>query len=363
MPQSNRIYWLARTVKLFKEDHEMGGIANLPVSANALAWWFDVACSFIPGAGAGAGAGGGEAGQATSADHCDQPQPGQLNDVRAAGGNYKLYLSDCAFQERRPLVVMLHGCSQTAEDFAMGTAMNEAACRLGFAVLYPEQATAEHPMRCWNWHLPEHQKRGSGEPAFLHGLVKHAIENFSIDPRRVYVAGLSAGGAMAAILGQAYPDVFAAVGVHSGLAVGCAADWRGALIAMRGDGPRPTGTAAAIPTIVFHGDADTTVHPVNGSSVIAAIAGENARMERSDVAMAGERSFTRSILRNSCGRTIGEHWNLHGVGHAWSGGSNRGSFADPTGPNASAEMLRFFLEHPLGGSAVPQGIRKSSTWQ
>ncbi|RYF28752.1 MAG: PHB depolymerase family esterase [Comamonadaceae bacterium] len=321
----------------------MSGIANLPISATAAAWWFDVACSFIPGASAA----GGEAAQTTFSDDCDLPLPGQLSHVRSRYGDYKLYLSDCAAGEQRPLVVMLHGCSQTAVDFATGTAMNEAASRLGFAVLYPEQSTAEHPMRCWNWHLPEHQRRGCGEPAFLHGLVQHAIESFSIDPHRVYVAGLSAGGAMAAILGQAYPEVFAAVGVHSGLAVGCASDWRGALIAMRGDGPGATGTAARIPTIVFHGDADTTVDPVNGCSVIAAIAGADAHLERSDVGVAGDRSFTRSIHRESSGRTIGEHWKLHGAGHAWSGGSKRGSFADPAGPVASAEMLRFFLEHPL----------------
>ena len=356
MLQSSTTHRLARTVKVFKEDDQMGCIANLPISAHAIAWWFDVACSFIPATGAAPT----EAGSVTVANGGGMPRSGQLSDVRAEDGNYKLYLSDCALLEGRPLVVMLHGCSQTADDFAAGTAMNEAASRLGFAVLYPEQSTAEHPMRCWNWHLPEHQRRGSGEPAFLHGFVQHAIKNFSIDPRRVYVAGLSAGGAMAAILGQAYPDVFAAVGVHSGLAVGCASDLRGALAAMRGDAPKLPGASSTVPTIVFHGDADTTVDPVNGRSVIAAMAGEDARMERSDVAVAGKRSFTKSIFHSSCGRTIGEHWTLHGAGHAWSGGSNRGSFADPTGPEASAEMLRFFLEHPLEGNAA-QGICKLST--
>ena len=211
-------------------------------------------------------------------------------------------------------------------------------------------------MRCWNWHLPEHQKRGTGEPAFLHGLVQHAIENFSIDPRRVYVAGLSAGGAMAAILGQAYPDVLRRGGralrarrwLRFGLARRARRDARRRSKALW--------CSSRVPTIVFHGDADTTVDPVNGFSVIAAVAGEEALMERSDVAVAGERSFTRSIFRSSCGRTIGEHWKLHGAGHAWSGGSDRGSFADPDGPDASAEMLRFFLEHPLEGSAAPQGV-------
>jgi poly(hydroxyalkanoate) depolymerase family esterase len=260
---------------------------------------------------------------------------------------YKLYIPPQAGDRPLPLVVMLHGCTQDPDDFAAGTRMNEAALAQGCFVLYPEQSTQANPQRCWNWFKHSHQERGRGEPAMLAAMTREVMASHRIDPARVYVAGLSAGGAMAAILGDAYPDLFAAVGVHSGLAAGAATDLPSALSAMRAGGTAVGAGRKGPPTIVFHGDADSTVHPVNGEQVIGASAG------RADTApaverqrAAGGRSYTRSVHRSAGGAVLAEHWVVHGSGHAWSGGSAKGSYTDPAGPQASEQMLRFFLEHP-----------------
>lgn len=269
-----------------------------------------------------------------------------------------------------PLVVMLHGCSQSPDDFAAGTAMNGLACEQGFAVLYPAQAQDANPGRCWNWYEPGHQQRGSGEPAVLASLTQSVITQHGLDARRVYVAGLSAGGAMAAILGQAYPDLYAAVGIHSGLASGAAYDLMSALSAMkhgRNDSPESTngkdisGSAQArsaslpVPTIVFHGDSDGVVHPDNGVRAIeAAIATGELDIMDSTAPMAvveqgvspKGRGYTRTTHpHGEIHLNQAEHWLLHGGGHAWSGGSAQGSFTDPDGPDATREMWRFFSSH------------------
>ncbi len=250
-------------------------------------------------------------------------------------------------QGPRPLVVMLHGCTQNPDDFAAGTRMNELARVHGLYVLYPAQSRQANPQGCWNWFKASHQQRGRGEPATLAGMTRHIIEQHGIDPSRVYVAGLSAGGAMAAILAQAYPDLFAAVGVHSGLAPGSAKDLPGGLAAMKG---QATGAAEPlrVPTIVFHGDADGTVHPCNGAQVFDAAPGEPHRVERAAPQNVGSRRrATRHRRLNAHGKVVAEYWVVHGAAHAWSGGDRSGSHCDPDGPDASAEMLRFFLEHQL----------------
>lgn len=266
---------------------------------------------------------------------------------------YKLYVPS-RHDGPRPLIVMLHGCTQSADDFAAGTRMNFAAEEHGCFVVYPEQPPAANAQKCWNWFKPGDQQRGRGEPALIAGITQQIMREHKIDARRVYIAGLSAGGAAAAIMGETYPDLYAAVGVHSGLACGAARDLPSAFAAMSGNGPVRVGTRVStrgvevpghdVPTIVFHGDRDTTVHPRNGAAVIAR-AGGDVQVLTEPQAAAQRSRFTRSVRRDARGRSVLELWEIHGAGHAWSGGSRAGSFTDPSGPDATREMLRFFLDH------------------
>lgn len=260
--------------------------------------------------------------------------------------DYKLFIPPGAGTRPMPLVVMLHGCTQDPDDFAAGTRMNDAALAQGVFVLYPGQSRRANPHGCWNWFKHNHQVKGRGEPALLEGMTRDVMASHSIDPDRVYVAGLSAGGAMAAILGDAYPELYSAVGVHSGLAAGAASDLPSALQAMKGNGRLVSGAASGMPTIVFHGDADGTVHADNGKQVIEASVGIVAKLEVVDVSAPGGRQATRHVHRDRSGRVVAEHWLVHGAAHAWSGGSSEGSYTDSSGPSATQEMLRFFFEHP-----------------
>lgn len=266
--------------------------------------------------------------------------------------DYKLYIPPGDSTSPRPLLLMLHGCTQNPDDFAAGTRMNELAREHGWLVLYPAQSQKANPQRCWNWFKHNHQQRGRGEPALLSGLVHSVMQTHRVDPNRVHVAGLSAGGAMAAILGQAYPELFASVGVHSGLPCGVATDVTGALALMRDGQGMPAArhaapvAAAAVPTIVFHGTRDTTVHPLNGERVLtAALQGQHS-VPGTEQGRAGGRSYTRTVHVAPDGRTLAELWLIDGAGHAWSGGSPRGSYADAQGPDAAGQMLRFFTAHP-----------------
>ncbi|MBY0224404.1 MAG: PHB depolymerase family esterase [Hyphomicrobium sp.] len=264
--------------------------------------------------------------------------------------DYKLYIPSVASRsphEPRPLIIMLHGCTQSADDFAAGTRMNFAAEGNGCFVAYPEQIAAANTSKCWNWFETKHQSRGRGEPSLIAGIAEQIMKDHNIDPRRVYIAGLSAGGAAASVVAEAYPDIFAAAGVHSGLACGVARDMPSAFAAMQGRHGLYTSTRESlIPTIVFHGDADKTVHPRNGADVVAGAAAGNTYPREVERGISpGGRSFTRSIQRNEGGQSVIEDWVIHGAGHAWSGGSPAGSFTDPSGPDATTEMLRFFLAH------------------
>lgn len=285
---------------------------------------------------------------------------------------YRLFVPDHPQGGPMPLLVMLHGCKQNSADFAIGTQMNQLAREQGFVVLYPEQPKNANSLCCWNWFKRRHQQRDSGEPALLADLTRRVIQQHDIDTRRVYVAGLSAGGAMAAILGHVYADLFAAVGVHSGLPRGAAHDVASALAAMKDAGAsdhpwaresfRPGAAKAAallplvplVPTIVFHGDHDTTVHLRNSELVVQAALGD-AASEPQGTTETGRSAlglqYTRSVYRDEVsGRSLVEHWVVHGVGHAWSGGNANGSFTDARGPDASREMLRFFAEHTLAAA-------------
>lgn len=266
---------------------------------------------------------------------------------------YKLYIPTGYAGKPLPMIVMLHGCTQTAEDFAAGTRMNALAEERQCFVLYPAQTRAANRSRCWNWFKRGDQRRGKGEPAIIAGMTREVLSRYGCDARKLYVAGLSAGGAMAAVMGAAYPDVYAAVGIHSGLAVGSAHDVPSAFAAMRGTPPSSTGGAApghtsfAVPLIVFHGDRDTTVHPSNSEQVILESADCNGAantvsVERGQVP--GGHAYTRTVHRDPTGRVILEHWLVHGAGHAWSGGSTCGSYTDPRGPDAARAMIRFFFQ-------------------
>jgi poly(hydroxyalkanoate) depolymerase family esterase len=250
-----------------------------------------------------------------------------------------------------PLVIMLHGCTQSPEDFARGTAMNRLAEEFGFLVAYPRQTQAANVQKCWNWFEPGNQVRGRGEPALIAGLTRDILAAEEADHTRVYVAGLSAGGAAAAIMADSYPDLFAAVGIHSGLACGAARDLPSALAAMKRGAARRVGPRAAdarfVPVITIPGDRDGTVHEVNAREIVgAATAATGTRitveMERGE---AGGRHYTRALSRDDGGQVLIEQWTIAGAGHAWSGGDPAGSYADAAGPDASRAMLRFFLDH------------------
>ena len=284
--------------------------------------------------------------------------------------SYKLYVpttwrADVTPGERPPLVVMLHGCTQNPDDFAAGTRMNELAERHGFLVAYPAQASDANGSKCWNWFKAENQTRDRGEPSLIAGITRDVTAACGVDERRVFVAGLSAGAAMAVVLGRVYPELYAAVGAHSGLPYAAAHDMPSAFAAMRGGAGLP-GMAGLqpqvrdeqpthrVPTIVFHGAHDATVDPANGERIAlqAVAAADGPRLRQSvQRGSGGGRSWRRTVHADTTGRPVVEQWLLDGAGHAWSGGSAGGSYTDPAGPDASAEMLRFFLEQLPAGTA------------
>jgi poly(hydroxyalkanoate) depolymerase family esterase len=272
---------------------------------------------------------------------------------RSAAGSrtYRLFVPSRSQGQPLPLVVMLHGCTQSPEDFAAGTRMNFLAEERNCFVVYPEQPSGANRAKCWNWFRSGDQQRGGGEPSLIAGITRQIMRDYSIDPKRVYVGGLSAGGAAAAIMAATHADLYAAVGIHSGLACGAASDLPSAFVAMRqGSGSKIADGGPPVPTIVFHGDRDTTVHPNNGDRIVeqsAKAAGLKAKVIGGRVPQG--HTYTRTILTDAGGRAVSEHWNIHGAGHAWSGGSPAGSYTDPRGPDATREMLRFFLDHSLPG--------------
>ena len=277
--------------------------------------------------------------------------------ANAAGSRaYRLFIPSGYHGQAIPLVVMLHGCTQSPEDFAAGTRMNFIAEEQTCFVAYPAQRAEANQAKCWNWFRPADQQRGGGEPSLIAGISRQIMRDYSVDRERVYVAGLSAGAAAAAVMGSTYGDLYAAIGIHSGLACGAASDLPSALMAMKqGGGPEAMpGDGPPVPTIVFHGDRDTTVHSKNGTRIVRQSIGASrtkAKVHRGRVP--GGHAYTRTVHTDVGGRGILEHWEIHGAGHAWSGGSPAGSYTDPDGPDATREMMRFFLEHSLPKGTKP----------
>lgn len=275
----------------------------------------------------------------------------------------------------RAMVVMLHGCGQSPEDLAAGTRMNELADEHGFIAVYPGQTRSAHALRCWNWYTPDNQRAEAGEPAIIAGITQHVAHAHGVDMQRIYVAGMSAGGSMAAIMGATYPDLYAAVGVHSGVPYRAASSVWSAVSTMKTGRPTRaawpvawphpwhpwsttepgTGEAPAetVPTIVFHGDDDEVVHPHNGLAVVRHARAHEVRHGRGRMRtrahqnqMPDGRSYTRTVYTDADGCALLEHWLVHGAGHTWSGGSGQGSYTDTRGPDASQEMVRFFQAFP-----------------
>ena len=305
---------------------------------------------------------------------------GQVDTHRWSGRTCKVYVPRAPAPARssRPLLVMLHGCTQDPDQFAQATAINRLAERRGWLVLYPQQPRSANFNACWNWYQAKNQVRGRGEPALLAGIVARARQTYPVDPDRIYVAGLSAGAGMSVIMGATYPDVFAAIGVAAGLEYGAARNMWGILNAMQRGGPSPTaqglaayramGTRARpVPVIVFHGDADKTVAVRNGDQVVKqwirtndlALNGKadgdlpTRPSSQRQLVSPGGRRYTVSDHRTRAGRVLVRNVRVAAMGHAWSGGAQGGTYVDPAGPNASAMLMEFLAEHRLSRRARP----------
>jgi poly(hydroxyalkanoate) depolymerase family esterase len=286
-----------------------------------------------------------------------------VKDIDTADGprRYKLFIPSTYNKAKpAPLLVVLHGCTQDPDDIARGTRFNEVAGKRGFLVAYPEQPPKYNGLKCWNWFDAAHQSRDKGEPALIASIAQRVIKDYTIDSKRVYIAGVSAGGAMALTTAYAYPELFVAAGIHSGIAYAAVTSIANALTAMHSGAPDQGSLGAAVvkgfgsvrhfPAIVFQGKADKSVNWVNGSQVvwqlIQSYSPENLTKLSTTPGEAAGYHFTKTTY--GVGKPLIEEWMVDELGHAWSGGSKDGTYTDANGPDASSEMVRFFLEHPRG---------------
>jgi poly(hydroxyalkanoate) depolymerase family esterase len=262
---------------------------------------------------------------------------------------YKVYVPPDS-KRHAPVIVMLHGGTQPVLDYAAGTGMNQLADLHHFLVVYPEQDARANPMRYWNWFRPQDQHAGGGEPSLIAGITQEVIQDYDADRDRVFIAGFSAGAAMATVMAATYPQLYAAAGVHSGLPYGVAHDVPSAFALMRGGSPTSRqDPALQIPLIVFHGDHDEIVNVINASNIRqqrlgidgALTATDGVRVTQGQVP--GGHAYTQTTYSNADDVLL-EQWIVHGAGHAWFGGTAGCSYTDPLGPDASAEMVRFFAE-------------------
>ena len=287
----------------------------------------------------------------------DQPasDPGQFGErfvsrvFKSEHGSlsYRLYMPADHAGRDLALVLMLHGCTQNPDDFATGTRMNSFADEFGLIVAYPLQPRRANASGCWNWFDPRHQNRGSGEPAKLAGLAQALGREFGVGKERTFAAGLSAGGAMAEVLAATYPDVFDAVGVHSGLAYRSATDVASAFAVMKGrttaSSRSPAAGGAGCRKIIIQGGADTTVHPSNSDRILEEAEGAPNPLKQVEFPQIGDGRVSRTVLQDAAGEPVVERWLVEGGGHAWFGGDERGTYTQSAELDASRLMVRFFL--------------------
>ena len=273
---------------------------------------------------------------------------------------YWLYVP-ASYNASKPaaLIVMLHGCTQDGPDAARGTRLNEWAERDGFIVAYPQQSAAIQVQKCWSWFNPQHQSRGAGEPSIIAGITREVISKYNVDTSRVFIAGVSAGAAMAGLVAAAYPEMYAAAALHSGPEFRAASNVGEALQVMKKGGPDPmqqgllayqamNQRAQIMPVILFQGAKDAVVMPVNGEQATRqwqttndhADDGNQNNSLKIESGRGEGFSFTRASQKN--GRVIIEYFLIDALGHAWSGGSSAGTYTDPKTLDATAEMIRFF---------------------
>jgi poly(hydroxyalkanoate) depolymerase family esterase len=265
-----------------------------------------------------------------------------------------------------PLVVVLHGCTQSPDIMRQLTRFDQLAESKGFIAVFPEQPQSANSTKCWNFFQDAHIHRGSGEPSLIAGITGWVKQHYTVNPQRVYVAGLSAGGAMASVMGATHPDLYAAIGVGSG----CSYASTAACAGYQSADPAKTGLAAyaemgerarPMPVIAFQGDMYTTVPPINADQLIrqwqltADVADDGtangsipgAPKETLKGQVPGGRSYTVRNYVDAQGRELMQYWLVNGMPHAWSGGCSCQSYSDPTGPDETAAMYSFFVNHPM----------------